>query len=136
MVGGVMIMAKELVWYEVIDLTSFGLKYHDNWYEKCGKNYKLWDVSVCETIGRYSSEEKARDCLNNWLNEKGLDSEQLDRSNYPIEYYEDSLAVTCTPITEVGLWYDVYDEVTINRMERSYGTGAMIVKKTMTLDED
>lgn len=129
-------MAKELVWYEVKDLTSYGLKYPKDWYKRNGHNMKSWDDSVCETLGQYSSEEKAIDCLKKWANEKGLNPEDLDRTTFGIEYYENDFSITCMPIAEFGVWYDIYDEVTTDKLERCYGTGAMIVKKIITLDED
>lgn len=129
-------MAKELIWYEVIDLTSAGIKYHDDWYYRFGHDLKRWDESVCESLGNYSNEEKAFECLKKWAEEKGIDLERVERFGSNIEYFESDYSITVMPILELGLWYDIHDELTEDKIKQVYGTGAMIVKKTIELDKD
>ena len=134
-------MTKELSWYEVIDLTSYGVKYPNDWYERCGRNRKWWDVPVSEVLGKYSTEENAIKGLRKWADEKGIpfeeNSEELRRM-YPI-FCDDGLDCECYAIVQVGLYYDFKD----NQVKRDddlycYSTSAIVVRKviTLTLDED
>ena len=128
-------MAKKLVWYEVIDLTSYGVKYPDDWYYRCG-HLGCWENSVCESLGLYSSKKKAVDRLRKWSDEKGFKFEPKQIPNGVGVHYLDDLTITVEPIVELSHWYDIYDNPTDDAFKRSYGTGAMVVRKTLTLDED
>lgn len=130
-------MATELVWYELVDLTSYGIKYPKDWFYRCGHKPKLWEGSVCESLGQYSSEENALSRLKKWGDDKGLDSSliaQID-SGYG-RYYENNLSIVCEPVATLGIWYNAKDEPTTNELDRCYGTAAMVVRKTMELDRD
>jgi len=130
-------MATELVWYEVIDITSYGLKYPTDWYIRCGNKPKFWENSVCESLGVYSCEEKAINRLKKFATDKGFIYEQYAKridNSYP--YYENDYEIDCYPLIEIGLWYDIYDQPVEKMFNRAYGTGAMVVKKVITLDKD
>ena len=129
-------MAKELVWYEVIDLTSWGIKYPKDWYARNGRRNYLREAPVCENIGCYSSKKKAIECLKKWAFEKGIDYDQNSRLFDKLSYYENDFAITCTQIEEVGIWFDLYDNPAKEAWNRYYGTGAAIIKKTLELDKD
>ena len=134
-------MAKELTWYEVIDLTSWVIKYPTDWYERNGHSHYLREAPVFEHLGCYSSKKKAIERLKKWALDKGIcynrnsirDLKKLQ--SYP-SYYESDLVVMCTIITEVGIWFDLHDEPAKDVWDRVYGTGAAVVKKTMELDKD
>ena len=129
-------MVTKLVWYEVIDLTSYGIKYPKDWCQRCGRKLRAWENSVCESLGQYSTEDKAIVRMKKWADEKGLAFEpKLIPDGFGI-YYENDLGITVQPRFEVGLWYDIYDNPTTDVFERSYGTGATVVKKTIELDKD
>lgn len=130
-------MATELVWYEVIDLTSYGMKYPKDWFYRCGHKQKCWDNSVCESLGQYSCKAKAIARLYKWANDKGLDAQKsinYDES-YP-SYYENDLSITCYCLMELGKWYDINDNLTTKREDQVYGIAAMVVKKVLELDRD
>lgn len=129
-------MSKEIAWYEVIDLTSYGVKYPTDWYKRCGHNSKLWDTPVYESLGNYSTMEKASACLKRWAAEKGLDPNQSISLDPYILYYENDYGIVCKAIEELGIWYDIRGEITTEKMKQCYGTAAMIVKKTLELDKD
>ena len=130
-------MAKNLVWYEVIDLTSWGIKYPADWYERNGRRRYMEDAPVLETLGNYSSKTKAVKRLKEWSLQKGIDYES-NKTKFPEKclYFENDFNVTCEQILEVGIWFNINDEPAKNVYDRYYGTGAAIVKKTMELDKD
>ena len=97
-------MATKLIWYDVIDLTSYALKYPKDWYYRSHGNYNAQEYPVNESLGKYSSEEKAIQRLKKWAEEKGLDPELMTKieEKEPI-YYEDDWAIDCIPICELGI---------------------------------
>ena len=130
-------MAKEMIWYEVLDLTAYGIKYPNDWYDRCGKHLKLWEAPVCESLGVYSTQENAVNRLKKWANDKGIDYEENKyepETKWP--FYEGDFIVECIPVVEVGLYFNLRDEQTTNREGSCYSTSAMIIKKTMELDKD
>lgn len=131
-------MAKELVWYEVIDTTSYAIKYPKDWYKRNGCSYYMREAPVLENLGNYSSMRNAVKRLKKWALDKGIDFKQnvSERSEAKFPYYENDFSVECYIIQEVGIWFDMHDNPTKNVYDRFYGTGAAIVKKTMELDKD
>lgn len=129
-------MLNELSWYEVVDLTSYVIKYPTDWFYKNGHNYSMREASVFENIGRYSTEEKAIARLRKFAESKGIDFDRNSMKCNPIPYYEDEYGTECIPVFEVGIWFNMHDEQVKNSLDRIYGTGAMVVKKSITLDED
>lgn len=129
-------MARKLVWYEVIDLTSYGIKYPKDWRQRCGRNPQCWENSVFETLGEYSSLTKAANRLKKWANEKGIKYKPKNIPKGVGVHYLNDFSITVEPCVEIGLWYDVRDNLTDNLYERDYGTGAMIARKTIELDKD
>lgn len=129
-------MAKKLVWYEVIDLTSYGIKYPEDWYYRCGNKPRIWENSVYETLGSYSNIHKAIDCLKKWATDKGIVYKpKMIAKGIGLHYLND-FTITVEPYMELGLWYDMYDNLTDDAFKRDYGTGAMIARKTIELDKD
>lgn len=129
-------MLNELSWYEVVDLTSFVIKYPTDWYYKNGHNYNMREAPVCENIGRYSTEEKAIARLRKFAESKGIDFEKNSEKCDSIPYYENNYGTECVTIFEVGIWFNIHDEPAKTLLDRIYGTGAMVVKKSIILDED
>ncbi|MCR4649216.1 MAG: hypothetical protein K5776_09080 [Lachnospiraceae bacterium] len=135
-------MATEIVWYEVIDMTSVGMKYPNDWFKRAGYNHKNYDNPAFDILGRFSTEEKAEKCLQKWAAEKGIDYAEnlyVNIINGLAEYYEQDYSVCCKIIKEVGLYYNILNEQ-IDRItaysDICYQTSAMLVKKTMILDEE
>ena len=123
-------MAKEICWYEAIDVTSRGLK-------EPKQNLWLDDFcsTECELIGKYSSEENGIKRLKKWAEDKGIhfDEHFSVRRNH---FYWDEGADVSNLVMIVGLFYDLHDnEVTIDD-DYDYATFAVLIKKTMKLDED
>ena len=132
-------MATEMVWYEVIDMTSVGIKYPNDWFIRCGHDYKGHDFPAFDVLGRFSTEDKAKKCLQKWAAEKGIDYAENLYTNIMAEYYEHDMGVCCKIVEEVGLYYDINDKQVdryISWLDVCYQTSAVIVKKIMTLDED
>ena len=133
-------MAKEVTWYEVIDLTSWVIKYPKDWYARNGRNYYLKEAPVFEHLGCYSSKKKAIERLKRWALEKGIDYYENNHefsTKEPLSYYyENDFAITCTQICEIGIWFDLHDNPAKDSWDRVYGTGAAIIKKTLKTDED
>ena len=129
-------MTKELVWYEVIDMTSVVIKYPKDWFYKCGRNYKGDDTPAVETIGRFSTEEKALDCLQKWAEEKGLNFAENLHVNTIGELYNPSDDRYFEIIKEVGLYYDIDNNpVEYEKLDWVYSTSAMLIKYKILLDE-
>ena len=132
-------MATELVWYEVLDFTSYITKYPKDWFYRNGRHIDAKYSPVLEPLGLYSTEEKAMEKLRKFAEEKGIPFDENFcklELGYP-DFYENSYNVTCFSIGEVGIWFNANDEPVKNiRDDSYYGTGAFIIKKVMTLDED
>lgn len=130
-------MATELVWYEVIDMTSVGIKYPNDWFTRCGRIYEGKYYPAFDILGKFSTEEKALRCLRKWAEEKGIDFEENSYESEIAEYYEPDCDAYCKIIKDVGLYYNSEDkQVERNSLKWLYCTSAMAVKKTLTLDED
>lgn len=129
-------MSKSLVWYEVVDLTTYAVKYPKDWYERSGRKYSMREASVLENLGNYSSMRNAVNRLRKWALDKGINYDE-NCSKFPDAYYYwDDSETECQCMMEVGIWYDLYDKQVTDPFERVYGTGAMIVKKTLELNKD
>lgn len=132
-------MATELTWWVVVDNTSAGIKYPNDWYSRVGHNCKAWDWPLPETIGRYSNEDAAIERLKKWAIDKGIDFEQ-NTTTFHGEYvfYEDDWTITCDSVCETGIYYDINDnQIPLgDGLGIAYQTSALVIRKTMTLDED
>ena len=132
-------MATELTWWVVVDNTSAGIKYPNDWFRRMGYDYKASDCPLPETIGRYLSEDLAIKRLKKWAIDKGIDFEQnTTMFNGEAISYEDDWTITCHPVCETGIYYGLCD----NQIPRGdgfnigYQTSAVVIRKTMTMDED
>ena len=123
-------MAKEFSWYEAIDVTSRGLK---------EPKANLWLDDFCSTecslIGKYSTEENGVKRLKKWAEDKGIDFEGHSSVMMNGFYWDEGIDESYM-VTIVGLFYDYHDnEVTVGD-HFGYATYAILIKKTMVLDED
>lgn len=133
-------MSKQFSWYDVIDMTAVATKYPEDWYKRGKYRHKEWYMPAFDLLGRFSSEEKALNCLKKWADKKGINFDEHFSKSMDVGFYyaDDYYETECTNISECGLYYNFDDNpVDVNDWQhRFYGTSAMIVKKTMTLDED
>ncbi len=127
-------MATELVWYEVIDLTSYVVKYPDYAHVPCYIRHP-WN-SINMSLGKYSTKEPALIRLKSWADENGLSFEKNTIPNPTYPYYEDDYSVTCECVLIIGINYDPDgNQVSFDDPKQAYMIGAQVVKKHMTLDK-
>lgn len=123
-------MAKEIAWYEVIDVTSRGLKEPEA---------NLWLDDFCqsesELIGKYSTEENGIKRLKKWAEDKGIDYDEHFLVQMNHFYWDEGIDLDHL-ITIVGLFYDYHDNEVTADDDFNYATYAILIKKTMVLDED
>ena len=117
-------MAKEVVWYEVYDITSNGLN-------DPKLNYFIDDfceLKKSELLGRYSTKENAVARLRKWAEQKGICFEDnvFTKADYTLTKIE-----VC-----VGIFYSLDDIPLKYTDDWAYGSQSVAIQKVMLLDED